>query len=94
MMAIRKCSSQFIETDVDDEVVIVSLDDGKFFSLKDTGRAIWKMIDGKLSREALLDRLVQDYDAPREVLANDLDAFLADAQEAGMIEARGKAADL
>lgn len=86
MAAIAKCPSTFIETDVDDEVVIVSLDDGKFFSLKDTGRAIWKKIDGKRDRSAILLELTDEFEAPREILVADLDAFLSDIASAGFIE--------
>ncbi|ABC64603.1 PqqD family protein [Erythrobacter litoralis] len=86
MSAIEKCTSAFIETDVDDEVVIVGLDDGKFFSLKGTGQTIWKLIDGKRDRAAILDRLEDEFDAPRETLARDLDVFLGEIASAGFIQ--------
>jgi tRNA(Ile)-lysidine synthase TilS/MesJ len=83
MSALEKCTSAFIETAVDDEVVIVSLDEGKFFSLKDTGLAIWSKIDGSRNRAQILAELAAEYDAPHEVLAHDLDDFLQDVIGAG-----------
>ncbi|UIP07229.1 PqqD family protein [Erythrobacter sp. SDW2] len=85
MSAIEKCTSAFIETTVDDEVVIVSLDEGKFFSLRDTGLAIWSKIDGIRDREQILAELQQEFDAPDDLLARDLDAFLAEVRSAGFI---------
>ncbi|MXP31035.1 PqqD family protein [Parerythrobacter jejuensis] len=90
MNAIRKCNSAFIETDVDDEVVIVSLEDGQFFSLKETGHSIWKKIDGARDRNAILQELEAEFDAASEVLARDLDAFLAQVSAAGFIEGNGR----
>lgn len=85
MSAIQKCPSAFIETDVDDEVVIVSLDGGQFFSLQDTGLAIWKLIDGQRDRGAILARLSAEYDASTDILTEGLDAFLEQVSAAGFI---------
>ena len=85
MPILEKCSSAFIETTVDDEVVIVSLDQGKFFSLKDTGLVIWQKIDGTRTREHIVAELAEEYDASPEELARDLDGFLAEVIEAGFV---------
>lgn len=83
MQTLEKCTSAFIETTVDDEVVIVSLDQGKFFSLKDTGLAIWLKIDGTRSRDQILAELAEEFEAPDDVLARDLDGFLDEVFSAG-----------
>jgi photosystem II stability/assembly factor-like uncharacterized protein len=85
MPAPEKCTTAFIETTVDNEVVIVSLDQGKFFSLKDTGLAIWRKIDGNRSRSQILAELASEFDAPGEVLARDLDMFLQEVIDAGFV---------
>jgi len=85
MTAIEKCTAAFIETTVDDEIVIVSLDAGQFFSLKDTGLAIWNMIDGTRSRGDILTELSARFDAPATVLEQDLDQFLGEISAAGFI---------
>ena len=86
MQPLHKCASAFIETTVDDEVVIVSLDRGQFFSLKDTGLAIWNKIDGSRSRERILAELREEYDASEAVLPPDLDAFLQEVGGAGFLK--------
>ena len=86
MAAIVKRPGAFIETDVDDEIVIVGLDEGRFYSLEGTGRAVWRLIDGTRDRAALLALLQRDFDAPHDILAADLDAFLSEVASAGFIE--------
>ena len=86
MAAIEKCLSAFIETTVDDEVVIVSLDKGHFFSLKDTGLVIWRKIDGSRSRDDILSELKAEFDADAEVLTRDLDEFLSEVSAVGFVQ--------
>ena len=86
MAALEKCTSAFIETTVDDEVVIVSLDKGHFFSLKDTGLVIWQKIDGSRSRDDILSELKAEFDADAEVLTRDLDEFLSEVSAVGFVQ--------
>lgn len=89
MATIDKRTTAFIETQVDDEIVIVGLDEGRFYSLKDTGLAIWQMIDGTRTRDMILSELEERFDAPADVLARDLDGFLDEIVAAGFANRRG-----
>lgn len=87
MTILAKDPARFVETVIDEETVIMLLDSGDFFSLSETGRAIWQLIDGQRDRAALLAALSAEYDVPVEVLAPDLDDFLADLRTAGLLAA-------
>lgn len=82
---IARRAAAFSETRIDGEVVLLNLADGTFFSLTGTAAAIWPLIDGTRSREALLAELAADYAAAPEDIAADLDAFLAELEAAGFI---------
>ena len=82
-----KDPERFVETAIDDEVVVMRLDSGEFFSLSGTARAIWGLIDGQRDRAAILDALAQAYDAPDEGFAAEVDAFLAELRAVGLIAA-------
>ena len=56
--SLRKCPENFAETEIDDEIVLMCLTNGDFFSIKDSALAIWNLIDGQRDRSALLDRLI------------------------------------
>lgn len=85
MGTLEKCRSAFVETAVDDEIVIICLDSGRFFSIKGTGLAVWHMIDRGASRGQILAGLADRFDAAPEVLARDVELFLGDARRAGLI---------
>ena len=77
-MAIVKDPARFVETVIDDEVVVMQLDSGDFFSLSGSARAIWEAIDGTRDEAAVCAVLAgQFYDADRAGLATDVARFVA-----------------
>ena len=82
---LTKDPSGFAETRIDDEIVVMNLSSGDFFSLRDSGAAIWDLIDGTRDRSAVLAALVRDYDAAESDLAAELDAFLAELRGNGLL---------
>lgn len=84
-LPLTKDPSAFAETRIDDEIVVMALASGDFFSLQDTGAAIWDLIDGTRDRTAVLAALARDYDVAEADLAADLDAFLAELRGNGLL---------
>jgi len=85
MTAITRNQGNYVETDIDEETVLMRLSDGDFFSLDGTGRAIWLAIDGRRGRDEIVALLAQQFEAPEEALAADVDRFLADLAGAGLV---------
>jgi pyrroloquinoline quinone biosynthesis protein D len=84
--AIRKAEGRISETAIDDEIVVMSLDSGDFFSLTGTSRAIWQLIDGTRDRAALAAELGKLYDAPAPQLAGGVDAFIQTLLDAQLLD--------
>ena len=84
--AIRKTNGRFNETMIDGEIVAMNLDNGDFFSLTETGKEIWELIDGQCDREAIVAALAESYGAERLTIETDVDAFLAQLRDAGLVE--------
>jgi hypothetical protein len=62
----------------DDEVVIVNLDSGAYYSLGGTGTQIWNLMEQGLSPAAITDNLVQFYDGSRDEIHAGLEGLLRD----------------
>lgn len=80
-----KLTANFVETEVDGEVVLMRLADGDFFALDGTGLAIWQAIDGTRDRAQIMALLAERFDVPKAMLAADLDHFLAELAGAGLV---------
>ena len=85
MTVIAKLADRFTETEIDDEIVVMQLDTGDFFSLTGTGTAIWRLIDGTRDRQALVTDLCSEFGAAEDEVAADVDEFLAKLQGAGLL---------
>jgi pyrroloquinoline quinone biosynthesis protein D len=88
MSAISRVEGGYSETEIDDETVVMNLNSGEFFSLTDTARAIWKLIDGRRDRAAVVAALAATFGVKPEEVAADLDPFLQSLAAAGLIAER------
>jgi pyrroloquinoline quinone biosynthesis protein D len=87
IMHLRKIPDRFSETRIDDEIVVMQLDSGVFFSLTGTAAAIWELIDGTRDRSAVLAMLARQFDGGATGIASEVDTFLAQLAEAGLVAA-------
>lgn len=82
---LAKAADRFSETAIDDEVVVMSLDSGDFFSLTGTAGAVWALIDGTRTRAELLADLATQFSCDAADISADVDAFLAELAAAGLL---------
>lgn len=82
---LTKDPAAFAETRIDDEIVIMNLASGDFFSLTDSAAAIWDLLDGSRDRAAVLAALGDEFDVAPGELAGDLDTFLGELRAGGLI---------
>jgi hypothetical protein len=80
---LAKQADRYIETQIDDEIVLMDLDSGNFFSLTDSAVAVWTLIDGTRDRDAIVAALCAEYACEADAIAGDVDAFLAQVGGAG-----------
>ncbi len=67
--------------ELDGETSIITSAGDRIDTLDAMGTFIWRRIDGKASLAAILDAICAEYDAPREVAAADLVAFVRQLAE-------------
>lgn len=83
-----KLTDRYIETSIDDEVVLMDLDSGNFFSLTATAATIWSMIDDARDSDAIIACACAEYGCDAAEIAGDVADFLQQMTEAGFIAAR------
>jgi len=85
MNRVIKLSERFTEAAIDEEIVIMRVDTGEFFSLTGTAATTWRLIDGHRGRDALIAALADEYSTEGEAIAADVDEFLAQLKETGLL---------
>jgi len=82
----RKIADSFVETEIDDEVVVLRLADGDIFSLVGTSLEVWKSIDGRKSAADIAAELSKLHDATVDTVADDVAGFIAELKDAGFVD--------
>jgi Coenzyme PQQ synthesis protein D (PqqD) len=71
-------SSEVVVREIEGELIIVPLAAGigdmedELYTLNETGRVIWSRLDGSRTIEALVEELVDEYEAPSERIREDV----------------------
>lgn len=74
-----------IETDLDDELVLLDPKTQGVFSLNATGRVIWHGIKNTESLEVIAQKLEQQFTVSFEQAQTDASTLIADLEKAGLI---------
>jgi hypothetical protein len=69
---------EIIHSAMDDEVVMMSVDQGLFFGVDKIGTHIWNLLETPVKVEALIEKLITHYDVEPELCKNDTLLFLND----------------
>jgi hypothetical protein len=85
MTFLTKWAGRFTETEIDDEIIVMHLGTGEFFSVVGTAAAIWRLIDGTRDRSALIAALSAEFEADDQDIAVDVDEFISRLQGIGLL---------
>jgi hypothetical protein len=71
--------------------IVVSVEESEdefdgLITINNSGKFIWELLQSNISYEEILQKLIDSYDAPENIIKKDLDKFLENAKNARLIE--------
>ena len=84
-----KLKSSFITHDIDGKQVMIDIDRNGFSGMvrsNATAAYIVDQLKNETSRDEILDKMSERYEAPRDVMGRDLDDILAQLRKIGALE--------
>jgi hypothetical protein len=78
-------NQDLIAAEMDGDVVMLSIENGQYYGLTGIAPRIWEFLETPHSVDQLLGDLLQHYDVAEDVLRADLDGFLTDMQQNGLL---------
>lgn len=69
---LAKNTNAVIDRLVEDQVLLINLATGDYYSLDSVGSLIWQRIDGQHTVEDLVDSVCQEYEADRTQIVDDV----------------------
>lgn len=76
---------EIISRRLENEAVLVMPINGKIKVLNDVGARVWELIEGGNSIEAIIASIAQEYNTSEEAVTADVQTFLSQLAERGMI---------
>lgn len=82
-----RAAKDVIATEMDRETVLMHVPLGKYFSLNETGRTIWKVLEkGEVSLKTMIEAIMDEFEIDVEQCRRDLEGLLNSMIQKGILE--------
>jgi hypothetical protein len=84
MSSIFKPSETIVAREIEGELIIIPLSSGvgnmeeELYSLNESGKAIWSLLDGSKSLSQIVNILQEEFDAPAPTISEDVESLIAE----------------
>jgi len=75
-----------LDTEIDDQTVMMDIEQGSYFGLNETATRIWAMLAEPMVIGDLCNRLTEQFDVPREQCEQQVVAFLGSLLDRGLLQ--------
>lgn len=72
-------------TTIEGEVLMMSIEQGQYFSLNQVGSRIWDLLETPIEQTALIQQLTAEYEVSAEVCREQVGSFLARLRNRGLL---------
>lgn len=76
---------KLIANQMDGEIVMMSIDNGEYYGLDETGSRIWELLESQVRVGSLIESLMAEFEVGKEECANDTLEFLNDLFDKGLL---------
>lgn len=77
---------------VNDELLMMSVEHGKYFNLNAVGARIWELLETPVTVESLIGVLTAEYDVGPDTARQEVERFLAALRDRGLVASADAAA--
>lgn len=81
---------QVISQKSSSDFLLFNMQDGNYYALNEIGHRIWELCDGDHSVAQLADTLASEFDAPVEIITNDVMELLEELRTGELIVETGR----
>jgi len=81
-----KRNNEVFASQIDDEVVMMNIQSGKYYGMDAIGSRIWELINEKIQVQQVVDQLLEEYEVSEERCQSDVLEFLDELKENKLVE--------
>ena len=79
-------SNELVSSDIDGEVVMMSIENGKYYGLDKVGSRIWELLENQFLVSDLINKLLGEFAVDRDTCEKDVMFFLHKLDDDNMLE--------
>ena len=79
-------SEGVISTEIENEIVLMHIADGKYYALNSVGSIIWSQISTPVAISFLCERITKEFDVEFDVCQRDVLSLVKELHELGLIQ--------
>jgi PqqD family protein of HPr-rel-A system len=76
----------YVDTELDDEIILMHVSSGQIFGMDEAAREIWKLLVEPITFAKLIETLLQQFEIDQATCEKDVLAFLAELENRGLIK--------
>ncbi|MBD9362444.1 PqqD family protein [Methylomonas fluvii] len=80
-----KRSEDMLGATIGDELLMMSIEKGSYFSLNTVAARIWELLEQPMNQDELVAQLLQEYNVPSKTCQEEVEKFIAALRERGML---------
>ncbi|MFZ2403632.1 MAG: PqqD family peptide modification chaperone [Methylobacter sp.] len=78
-------ADDFLGAVVGDELLMMSIEKGSYYSLNSIGARIWELLESPIGIDGLVARLTEEYNVPVDTCRQEVARFIEALRERGLI---------
>ena len=78
-------NSSLVETRKNDELVILNMDNGKYYGLQDTSLEIWELLEVCTDEDELINQALNIYNENKDTIKKEVKEFIFNLTKEGLI---------
>lgn len=86
MIKYKRKDDENIHSKIDDEIVMVNIEHGNYYSLNAVASSIWEILASPKSVEEICDALTEEYDITKEECMEQVEKFVDALLKKGVID--------
>jgi hypothetical protein len=80
-----KRNPEMVTSNIDGEIVMMSIDQGEYYGLDEIGSRIWELLENPITLEQLINKLIEEFEVDEETCKSDTLDFLNQMLEKNIV---------
>ena len=81
-----KRNKEVFASEIDEEVVMMNVDTGRYYGMDTVGSRIWELIAEEIQVKDVIEKLMEEYDVSEEQCKSDVIEFLSELYENKLVQ--------